>query len=365
MEPFLDSVGRSYVRLRFRIDGLLQQWGDPFEGVVGLALISRLKVLAQLNSAEKRQPQDGSFPSALPDRSHDIRVATFPSIHGEKVVLRLLDRSGTSRSLNDLGLSPALYDHLTALAHSSQGFFLVTGPTGSGKTTTLHAMLAQIACAEKNTVTLEDPVEYTIPGITQTNISPAIGFTFEKALRSLLRQDPDVIMLGEIRDKETAQIAIQAALTGHLLLSTLHTADAPQALVRLLDLGIEPFLITAAIKGILAQRLARRLCLNCRSEVPILKEEASVAQRLSLPFERSYKSSGCISCRATGYTGRVGIFQLMLISPALAALTMQRPSYNQLYDLALSEGTSSLAHDALSKVHDGMISFSELVRVLC
>lgn len=364
IEPSRDEHESVSVHVRFRIDGLLQPWGDPFDGAVGLALVSRLKVLAQLNSAEKRQPQDGSFPLLLHDRSYDIRIATFPCVYGEKVVLRLLDRSGRSTLLTDLGLSPLLHHQLINIAHASQGFFLVTGPTGSGKTTTLHAMLAQSASPDKNVVTLEDPVEYLIPGITQTTIVPAIGFTFEKALRSLLRQDPDVIMLGEIRDRETAQIAIQAALTGHLLFSTFHTADAPQAVVRLLDMGIEPFLLTAAIKGILSQRLARRLCQDCRHEAPVLNEERLAALRLGLTLERSYKGSGCASCRTTGYSGRVGIFQLMLMSTDLSALTMERPSYNQLYDLALSEGMAPLAHDALTKVHDGVISFSELVRVL-
>ena len=258
IEPFLDSSQRALVRLRYRIDGLLQQWGDAHDTATGLALISRLKVLSNLNTADKRMPQDGSLSLEVAGKPYDVRVATFPSVHGEKVVLRLLERSGAVLLLRELGFASPLYEQLSQIAQSSQGFFLAVGPTGSGKTTTLHALLASSMSVSKNIVTLEDPVEYTIPGITQTSIHSAIGFTFEKALRSVLRQDPDTIMLGEIRDRETSQIAIQAALTGHLMLSTLHTADAAQALIRLLDMGIEPFLLTASLRGILAQTVSSK-----------------------------------------------------------------------------------------------------------
>lgn len=366
LEPFHESSDArqvTRVRVRFRIDGLLYQMGESFESAIGAALISRLKVLANLNSADKRIPQDGAL--AIDSLgTYDIRVATFPSIHGEKVVLRLLDRTGKAKELSELGLSSLFYHRLETICRFSQGFFLVTGPTGSGKTTTLHAMLARSTSPEKNVVTLEDPVEYSMPGITQTQISPGIGFTFERALRSLLRQDPDIIMLGEIRDRETAHIAIQAALTGHLLFSTLHTADAPQALLRLLDMGVEPFLLTAALKALLAQRLARRLCEQCRYERELIPEERTTAHHLGLRLDRTWTASGCSDCCGTGYKGRIGIFQLMEMTPALIELTMQRPSYDKLSSFALSEGMKPLSHDGLDKVHSGTISFSELVRVV-
>ena len=358
IEPYPDEF-----RVRFRIDGLLQQ--APFlERNTALAVIARIKVLTHLNIAQKRLPQDGSFSFTCADSSYDIRVATFPSLYGEKVVLRLLDRSSSGLTLSDLGFEPQMLADLKQITGSSDGFFLVTGPTGAGKTTTLHMVLSSLKTEEKNAVTLEDPVEYTIDGVTQTQVMPAIGLSFEKGLRALLRQDPDIIMVGEIRDQETAHVAIQAALTGHVVLSSLHTTDAPSALIRLIDMGIEPFLVSAAVKGILAQRLARRLCKECRYEDALTEEEQVALERRAITLIKNYRSAGCSSCRGTGYYGRIGIFQLLQVSSRLRALCTKRPDYDALCAQAYQEGMKPLIADAVSKVDAGIISVQELLRVL-
>ncbi len=349
-------------RVRFRIDGLLVSEDSLLE--LGAQIIGRIKVLAHLNVAEPRLPQDGKFSFSFLNRTYDIRVATFPTVYGEKAVLRLLDRSSASRSLHELGLTDEMYTVLNQLAKASQGFFLVTGPTGSGKTTTLHALLTQLASAEKNIVTLEDPVEYSLQTITQTQIVPDIGFTFSKALRSLLRQDPDVIMVGEIRDPETAQTAVQAALTGHVILSTLHTADAPQALIRLIDMGVEPFLVAASLNAILAQRLARRLCTACIFQSSLSEDELKFCSRLQLLLTTHFKSAGCEACRFTGYKGRIGIFQLAVISQTIRSVLLRAPHYDELREKCVDEGMRSLVDDAQQKVETGVTSLAELARVL-
>lgn len=350
-------------QVRFRIDGLLNL-GTTIERDLGLQVISRIKVLSSLNGAERRIPQDGKFAHSLQERVCDIRVSTFPCIHGEKVVLRILDTTNAHQNLDALGLSQEMYQRIVQIANSAQGFFLVTGPTGSGKTTTLHALLASVTTPEKNIVTLEDPVEYSVAGITQTQIHPEIGFTFERGIRSLLRADPDVIMVGEIRDTQTAQVALQAALTGHFVVSTLHTTDAPSALLRLLDMSCEPFLINAGVTAVLAQRLVRKLCIFCRYQVQLTSGERELMGRLLLEADWLFKSKGCSQCLNTGYYGRTGIFQLLIMSENLRMHITARPNYSSLYECAFLEGMRPLVTDASAKLVQGITSLSEIVRIL-
>ncbi len=342
IQPYAHSYG-----VRFRIDGhLLKE--QELNADTAHHLIARIKVLSQTDVAEQRRPQDGTFTF----KHCDIRVATFPSIHGEKVVLRLLD-SQRQCDLSSLGLSPAIHKQLLTLINQ-QGFFLATGPTGSGKSTTLHALLSHLSTPENNCVTLEDPVEYILEGITQTQIHPQIGLTFEKGLRALLRQDPDIIMVGEIRDTETAQVALQAALTGHAVLSTLHTTDAPSALMRLAHMGCERFLIAAGVKAVIAQRLVRKLCVDCKYEVTPTVEQANVVESNIL-----YQAQGCDSCKHTGYKGRVGVFQLMEVTPEIRRVFIEGADYDTVKEIAYNEGMKSLKQNALKLVEQGIVSFAE------
>ncbi len=352
VEPYPEAF-----RVRFRVDGLLFP-ERSIDVVPGIQTIARIKVLARLNITEHRLPQDGKFACTFFGQMLDIRVSTFPSLYGETVVLRLLDRSKANLRLTELGLAPELCTALAQLGETSQGFFLVTGPTGCGKTTTLHALLSQVHTPHKHSVTLEDPIEYAVEGITQTQVAPEIGLTFARGLRSLLRQDPDIIMVGEMRDTETAHVAVQAALTGHLVLSTLHTSDAPGTLIRLIDMGIPPYLIAATVTGVLAQRLARRLCMACRSERELTLEE----QRQGL--ERAFVSKGCAPCNYTGSKGRIGIFEFLKLSSDLKQALVEHPSYDELCKQARKEGMATLLDDGLAKVHAGIIGADELTRVV-
>ena len=345
-------------RIRFRIDGVLEDHAS-YQLNEGIHLNARIKVLAQLDVAEKRRPQDGAFSF----RTCDIRVASFPSVHGDKLVLRILDQDSSQKRLNELGLSQVLYTQIQALTSHEQGFFLVTGPTGSGKTTSVHAFLSSLNAQEKNIVTLEDPVEYTLPGVTQSQINPELGITFEAGLRALLRQDPDVMMVGEIRDAETAHVAVQAALTGHLVVSTLHTTDAPGALIRLVHMGCERFLLAAALKAVLAQRLVRKLCLVCRYEVQPTKDQQEMVKPYGQELKALYEAQGCEDCRGTGFLGRVGIFEFLPMTPSLRAAFIEGADYDQIKEQAYKEGMVPLARDALEKVRTGVISFSEWLRV--
>ncbi len=341
IQPYAHTYG-----VRFRIDGhLLKE--QELDAPTAQQLIARIKVLSQTDVAENRRPQDGTFTF----NKADVRVATFPSIHGEKVVLRLLD-THTPHDLSSLGLTPALHDKLLNLT-KQQGFFLATGPTGSGKTTTLHALLAHLSTPENNCVTLEDPVEYTLEGVTQTQVHPEIGLTFEKGLRALLRQDPDIIMVGEIRDTETAQVALQAALTGHTVLSTLHTTDAPSALMRLAHMGCERFLVTAGVKAVIAQRLVRKLCV-CKKEVAPTKEQAKVIKRDTL-----YEPQGCDLCKRTGYKGRIGVFQVMEVTPEIRRVFVGGGDYDVIREIAEQEGVTTLRENALALVEQGIVSYAE------
>ena len=359
LEPTRDEL-----RVRFRIDGILVDQ-QPFSSSLTASIIARLKVLANMDSAERRIPQDGKFHLMHDGNEVDIRVSTFPCLHGEKMVVRILDRMLQTINLDNLGFEPTMLDAFKRLMQRQSGFFLVTGPTGSGKTTTLYATLSLLHNSEKNIVTLEDPVEYSLQGITQAQINLPVGFTFEKGIRSLVRQDPDIIMVGEIRDKITARIAIEAALTGHLVLSTLHTTDAPSAIMRLMDMGIEPFLINAALSGVLAQRLARKLCVDCRTTRPATSEEKSLLKQYGIKnMNVVYESHGCASCDNLGYKGRMGIFELLEISPELRSLISNNPQFDEIYQQAVTDGMKTLESDGAHKVKEGIISLAEYARII-
>ncbi|HZW61842.1 MAG TPA: GspE/PulE family protein [Candidatus Babeliales bacterium] len=351
------------LRLRYRIDGVLYDQ-YPIERQLATQVIARLKVLANIDTTEKRIPQDGKFRMAIADQSIDLRVSTFPSIHGEKVVVRILDRAQTMIKLENLGFHDEMLNSFKDLIRRSSGFFLVSGPTGSGKTTTLYAALSAVAAPDKNIITLEDPVEYYVQGITQGQINPEVGFTFEKGMRALLRQDPNVVMVGEIRDRQTAQIAIEAALTGHLVLSTVHTNDAPSVIMRLMDMAIEPFLINAAVTGVLAQRLARKICVNCRVPKIPNEQELVMLNRLGIELDTIYQGQGCKMCLNLGYKGRIGIFELLTMSSALRALIVKHPSIDAIYSQARADGMKTLLEDGIEKVRHGIITLQELARVI-
>jgi general secretion pathway protein E len=332
--------------VRFRVDGTLREVVQPNKALHA-ALISRLKIMAELDIAEKRLPQDGRISLRIGGRAVDVRVSTLPSAHGERAVLRLLDKSDGKFTLESLGMSGDTLRHFDRLVQQPHGIVLVTGPTGSGKTTTLYASLQRIDTATTNILTVEDPVEYELAGIGQTQVNPKIDLTFAKALRAILRQDPDVIMIGEIRDFETAQIAIQASLTGHLVLATLHTNDAPSAVTRLTDMGVEPFLLSSSLLGVLAQRLVRKLCPACRRE-----------------DERGrWHPVGCAECGHSGYKGRTGVYELMVADEAVRDLIHARAAESQLAAAAAAGGMRSMREDGERLVALGVTSAEEVMRV--
>lgn len=349
------------LRVRYRLDGVLQD-AQRLATVHQAAVVSRIKVLAGLDIAERRLPQDGRTQVVFDGRSIDVRVATLPALHGESVVLRLLDQGSDAagtRALGDLGVSSALAAPLEALAHRTSGIVLVTGPTGSGKTTTLYALLAVRNTAGVKVVTVEDPVEYQIAGVTQLPVSPKAGFGFPTALRAILRHDPDVIMVGEMRDLETAEIAVQAALTGHLVLSTLHTNDAPAAITRLIDMGVAPYLVAATLQGVLAQRLVRVVCPQCaRSDHPTVAERALLGP--TIPTVR--RAVGCSACAQTGYRGRRAIAELLCVNEEVRALITSGGSPQAIRRAA--PGLSSLLQDGARLVAEGVTTPDELWRVV-
>ncbi len=354
------------LRIRFRIDGFLYEF-LTLPKAIHPSLTSRIKVLAEMDIAETRQPQDGNFNVKLEHRSLEIRVSTFPTIYGENVVLRLLDQSSPLMKLEDLGFSDEMLHRFKQLLRRPNGIILVTGPTGSGKTTTLYASLNLINSADKNIITIEDPVEYRLALIRQTQVNVKAGLTFAKGLRSILRQDPDVIMVGEIRDLETSEVAIQAALTGHLVLSTLHTNDAPEAVTRLMDIGVEPYLISSSLIGVLAQRLVRTICPNCKAPY---EAEPKLLGELGEPFLQSkepvtlYRGKGCKICKQSGYLGRMGIFELFLVNEKIKQLISERASTQRIRETAKEEmGMLSLREDGLLKVLKGMTTLEEVDRV--
>jgi len=360
-EPLMKGL-----RIRLRIDGMLQD-SYMVQDALAQQLVTRIKLLAQLNIAEKRIPQDGKFQSQTHLSPIDLRVATFPTIFGEKVVIRILDRFKQAYDLGMLGMSQEILSQFKLLLHKQSGFLLVTGPTGSGKSTTLYAALSAINTPEKHIITLEDPVEYTIGGITQGQVQQEAGFTFEKGVRALLRQDPDIAMIGEIRDKQTARIAIESALTGHLVFSTLHTHDAPSAITRLTDMEIEPYLIRAALTGVLAQRLVKKICKSCARATPLTIDDKSTLVKLGINIEVDalFEGFGCAECQGRGYQGRIGLFELLLIDESIRSSITEKPDITQLRLKAVKNGMEPMLKQAEDKLKKGLISLKEVARVFC
>ena len=355
--------------LRFRIDGVLHSRSAP-PRYLHEAVISRIKILSNLDIAEKRIPQDGGFKITSGDHSIDVRVSIIPSLYGENIVMRLLDRTATPLGLQELGFSEERLKVFKDIIASSFGIILVTGPTGSGKTTTLYASLNSVKSEEKNIITIEDPIEYHLDFAQQIQVNTKVNLTFAQGLRSILRHDPDIIMVGEIRDFETAQIAIQSALTGHLVFSTLHTNDAPSAITRLVDMNIEPFLVSSCIRAILAQRLVRTLCPDCKEAFGIKEKE--LYQNLGLEPDADaasdrevtiYKPKGCKHCMHTGFKGRLGIFELMLMNSKLNLLTLSKASVDELREAARETGMVVLRHDGLNRILEGITTIEEILRV--
>jgi general secretion pathway protein E len=332
--------------VRFRVDGTLREVVQPNKALHA-ALISRLKIMAELDISEKRLPQDGRISLRIGGRAIDVRVSTLPSAHGERAVLRLLDKGEQKFSLESLGMDGDVLEQFNRLVQQPHGIVLVTGPTGSGKTTTLYASLTRLDTRTSNVLTVEDPVEYELAGIGQTQVNPKIDLTFAKALRAILRQDPDVVMIGEIRDFETAQIAIQASLTGHLVLATVHTNDAPSTVARLIDMGVEPFLLSSSLLGVLAQRLVRKLCEYCKRE----------------DEQHRWHPVGCEHCMNSGYKGRTGVYELMVVDDAVQALIHGRASEQDVVKAAVANGMRSMREDGERLVGEGVTSLEEVVRV--
>jgi len=350
---------RSVVRLR--IDGTLRDLIEPARALHA-AIVSRVKIMAQLDIAEKRLPQDGRITLRVAGRLIDVRVSTIPTGHGERVVLRLLDKQAARLDLSRLGMDEATLAHVDKLIREPHGIVLVTGPTGSGKTTTLYAALSRLDAKALNIMTVEDPIEYDLDGISQTPINTRIEMTFARALRTILRQDPDVIMIGEIRDLETAQIAVQASLTGHLVFATLHTNDAVSAVTRLVDMGVEPFLLASSLIGVVAQRLVRRLCLECRKPIAT---DAEQLKALGFAPTRGtfYSAQGCPACNHSGYRGRTGIYEFLSVNDSLRELIHNRAAEQVLRERAVAQGMRSLRDDGMRWAAQGAISLEEVVRV--
>ena len=352
--------GDGVLRTRFRIDGVLHEVnGPPLH--LHSAVTSRIKVLAKIDIAEKRKAQDGRFQLKMEGKDIDLRVSVIPTQFGEKVVMRLLDSASTLLTLEQLGLDETLRAPFERLIHLPHGILLVTGPTGSGKTTTLYAALSLINSAERNITTIEDPVEYRLAGINQVQVNPKAEVVFSSALRAFLRQDPDVIMVGEVRDRETAEIAIQAALTGHLVFSTLHTNDAPSSITRLIEMGVEPFLVASSVTGVLAQRLVRVICPGCKEPY---RPAANVAEELQLKAgTQLFHGKGCAACKQSGYKGRVGIFELLMMSEPMKALVVSKAPAHTMRDAAKKEHMRSLREDGIAKTLAGMTTVEEVIRV--
>jgi general secretion pathway protein E len=353
------------VKVRFRIDGVLHT-RSTFPKQYFAAVASRLKIMAKLNIAERRLPQDGRSRIKIGDRELDTRVSTIPTAWGERVVLRLLDESGARFGLGQLGFEPETERRFRRLISRSHGIILLTGPTGSGKTTTLYGAISELNCDDRNIMTVEDPIEYRLPGVSQTQVLPKIGLTFAACLRHILRQDPDIIMIGEIRDLETARIAIQAALTGHLVFSTLHTNDAASAVTRLTDMGIEPYLVASSLLGIMAQRLVRRACLQCKSVPnPSTLTDAVSGESVGSEAEpdRNPAAGGCPNCSGTGYRGRTGIFELLVLEDELRELILAEAQAHSIKQLAIKRGMSTLRDDGLCKVARAVTTTEEVLRV--
>jgi general secretion pathway protein E len=359
IEPFRDSL-----KIRYRIDGILYERLTPPKGIQS-SLISRIKVMASMNIAEKRVPQDGRAQVRIGDQEIDIRISTVPTSFGERLVMRLLNKSGYFLSLDQFGLSEDHSNRLNRIIQQTHGIVLVTGPTGSGKTTTLYAALSEINSPDKNIITIEDPVEYNLTGIGQIQVNAKIGVTFARGLRAIVRQDPDVILVGEIRDIETAGIAIQSALTGHLVFSTLHTNDAAGAVTRLKDLGVEPYLIASSVNAIIAQRLVRILCRHCRTAHTLTAEDVKSIHfnGLDLVGTRVFKPRGCSRCFDTGYLGRQAIFEILELDDEIRQLILQTAETGKIREMAVRKGMATLRSDGMAKVLQGVTSIREVFRV--
>ncbi len=359
LEPYRDQI-----RIRYRMDGILHNFMNmPIR--LESSLTARLKIMSALDIAEKRRPQDGRIEIKAGKKDIDIRVSTMPTLYGEKTVLRLLDKSSGIKGIDGLGLSKEGLNKFLWAIQRPYGMILVTGPTGSGKTTTLYAILNKLNSKEVNIVTAEDPIEYTLEGINQVQIKEKIGLTFSSALRSFLRQDPDIIMVGEIRDSETADIGVKAALTGHLVLSTLHTNDAPSAITRLLDMGVEPFLVSSSLIAIIAQRLVRVVCPHCKQKI---KVEPGLLTKVGFtPKEaknvKVYQGKGCNFCNNTGYKGRVALFEILTTSDDIMNLILTRASAEEIREKAISEGMKTLRASGLEKIKEGITTIEEVLRV--
>jgi type IV pilus assembly protein PilB len=350
------------LKIRYRIDGILFESMNP-PASMHAAIISRMKIMANLDISERRLPQDGRIRAMVHGRKVDLRMSTLPSVAGEKCVIRILDNKSINVALEDLGFSENTFTIWKNQIDQPHGILLVTGPTGSGKTTTLYSSLRCMDANKLNISTVEDPVEYHLGSATQVQVHEKIGMTFSAALRSLLRQDPDVVMLGEIRDAETARIAVQASLTGHLVLSTLHTNDAPASITRLINIGVEPYLISAAVNAILAQRLVRKICPHCKEEFIPSDDMKEFLTLQGFPADKTFKGKGCDRCRKTGYTGRLGIYELLVMDDSLRDMVTRNPDVTQLRKLCIERGLVTLRQDGLAKVMGGQTTVDEILRV--
>jgi general secretion pathway protein E len=360
LEPFEDGL-----HVRYRVDGVLQE-AEKADAALAAAVTSRIKLMAHLNIAERRLPQDGRIKNRVQGHELDLRVSTLPTVHGESVVMRVLDRANIQLQLEDMGFSPDTLQRYRALIERPHGILLVTGPTGSGKTTTLYASLAKLDAGSLKILTVEDPVEYQLAGVNQVQVQTQIGMSFGNALRSILRQDPDIIMIGEMRDTETAQIAVQSALTGHLVLSTLHTNTAAGAVTRLEDMGVERYLITSSVNGVLAQRLVRRLCPHCRKPVALatdVMQKTGLVRFMAPGVNTAYVASGCAACKHTGYLGRTSIHELFVMDAAAHEAILSGADATTLHNVARKGGMLTLYEDGLRKVVAGTSSLEEVLRV--
>ncbi|WP_457639351.1 GspE/PulE family protein [Persephonella sp.] len=357
-EPFSDRVS-----VRYRLDGVLHEINTLPKNAYP-QVVSRIKVISKLNVAEKRLPQDGRIRVKAGNKEIDMRVSTLPTVFGERVVIRLLDRTGSVLTLEELGFYPDDMEKYKRIIKKPHGIVLITGPTGSGKSTTLYATLLELKTPRKNIITIEDPVEYQIDGISQIQVNPKIDLTFANGLRSILRQDPDIIMVGEIRDFETAEIAVHASMTGHLVLSTLHTNDAPSAVARLVDMGVEPFLIAASLEGVVAQRLVRKICENCKTQRKATQwEKEQIKRYTGKDVDLIHYGKGCEECLNTGFKGRIAIYEIMEIDEELRSSISKNVETYRLRDMAREKGMKTLAEDGIRKVVDGITTVEEVLQV--
>jgi len=354
-EPFEDEY-----KMRYKCDGVLYEMVPPPRHL-GTAIASRIKVMSNLDIAERRLPQDGRTSLALDGRHVDVRVTTVPLVDGESAVMRILDPGDGPLSLGELGMGAHDRERVDRALRRSHGAILATGPTGSGKSTSLYASVAVVSCPEKTIMTIEDPVEYRLPGVKQMQVFERSGLTFQTGLRAIVRADPDVIMVGEMRDRESARIAIEAALTGHLVLSTLHTNSAPATPARLIEMGVEPYLVASAVDCILAQRLARRLCSSCRRPVRVLGKTVGVPER---DIVEVFEAVGCNRCRETGYKGRIGLFEVMTVTDEIRALIVAHAPAVKLAKVAVEQGMRTLMEDGMDKVRSGQTTLAEISRVM-